>query len=316
MEAVAYEAGHEPAWEALCAKAINATFLHTRRFLSYHGERFKDRSALLMHEGKAVGLLPAAELPGEPSTVMSHPGATYGGLLHDGWLGGSRMIEAFALLKAHYAGLGYSRLRYKALPYFYALAPAQDDLYALARHGGRRYRCDLSSTIDLASRKGPDKRGRYELRQAAAAAQISREQALLSEFMPVLAENLSSRHKLAPVHSFEELELLRSRFPDRIFLRSALIDGKLEAGTVVFASPRAWHLQYMGSTPKGREHFALDLAVESVIEEATAAGLRYLDFGNSNEEQGSVLNDGLFRYKAKFGASGTAYEFYELECQA
>ncbi len=61
-----------------------ATFLHTRRFLAYHQDRFKDVSLLLANDKGIVGLFPAALDPAEARTVVSHPGITYGGLLHSG----------------------------------------------------------------------------------------------------------------------------------------------------------------------------------------------------------------------------------------
>src|SRR5688500_10265929 len=70
-------------WEALVAQAINGTFLHTRRFLGYHGARFIDRSVLLEVEGKIAGALPAAITSPADTQMSSHPGATFGGLILD-----------------------------------------------------------------------------------------------------------------------------------------------------------------------------------------------------------------------------------------
>jgi hypothetical protein len=35
------------AWDDLVARSVNGTMLHTRRYLSYHGDRFRDRSLLI-----------------------------------------------------------------------------------------------------------------------------------------------------------------------------------------------------------------------------------------------------------------------------
>jgi hypothetical protein len=42
-------------------------------------------------------------------------------------------------------------------------------------------------------------------------------------------------------------------------------------------------------------------------------GARYFDFGVSNEQEGRILNEGLYRFKTSFGAGGVAQEFYEVE---
>jgi hypothetical protein len=42
-------------------------------------------------------------------------------------------------------------------------------------------------------------------------------------------------------------------------------------------------------------------------------GARYFDFGVSNEQEGRILNEGLYRFKTSFGAGGVAQEFYKVE---
>jgi hypothetical protein len=72
-------------WNELVERASNGTFLHTRTFISYHGDRFRDRSLILENRRKRiVGVFPAAEAPADPEMVISHPGLTYGGIVHDG----------------------------------------------------------------------------------------------------------------------------------------------------------------------------------------------------------------------------------------
>jgi hypothetical protein len=64
IEILSYSPGHESTWEQFCADAVNATFLHTRRFLSYHGDRFQDLSVLIVESEKVVGIFPAAASTG------------------------------------------------------------------------------------------------------------------------------------------------------------------------------------------------------------------------------------------------------------
>ena len=125
------------AWDDLVARSVNGTILHTRRFLAYHGDRFRDRSVLIANSrgSRIVGVFPAAEDPADPSMVTSHPGLSYGGVVHDGTLRGRLMLSAFREIAAQYRALGYSRLRYKAMPWIYQPAPAADDQYALFHFG-------------------------------------------------------------------------------------------------------------------------------------------------------------------------------------
>jgi hypothetical protein len=312
IEIVPYAPEHETAWDQFCSGAVNATLLHSRLFLSYHGERFKDASVLIVESGKVVGVFPAAASPTEPGLVVSHPGATYGGVVHQGWLSGTRMIEALTVLCKHYGNNNYQGLLYKAIPHIYAKAPAQDDLYALFRLGAQRVRCDLSCTIDLANRQSPSERRQRGLKKAKKAVSLSSDPALLGELWAVIAQNLSRKHNARPVHSLEELALLMDRFPANIFIRCALLAGRVEAGVVFFNSLHVWHAQYIAASERGFEVSALDAVFDAAITAARATGARYFDFGISNENGGKVLNDGLYRFKSEFGGGGVAHEFWKM----
>lgn len=312
IEIISYTQVHETAWEKFCASAVNSTLLHTSSFLSYHGDRFKDLSVLLMESGELVGVFPAAESLSDARLVISHPGITYGGIVHRGWLTGMRMIEALTVLAEYYGKNGYQRLQYKAIPFIYTKTPAQDDLYALFRLGAQRVRCDLSCTIDLTNRQPHSERRRRGLKKALKAVTLSSDPALLGELWAVIAQNLVRKHDAKPVHSLAELTLLKDRFPQQITIHCALMDGHVEAGVVFFNSPSVWHAQYIAASEIAYNVSALDAVFDAAITDAQQAGARYFDFGTSNEEGGKVLNDGLYRYKSEFGGGGVTHEYYEV----
>lgn len=302
------------AWDDFCAVALQSTLLHTRRFLSYHGNRFTDRSLIIEDENKCVGLFPAALNPGDATCVVSHPGITYGGVLHQGSLRGERMVAALAEICRHYRAQGQQKLTYKAVPSFYHRAPAQDDLYALFRLGAVRHRCDLSCTIDLQHRLSVSERRRRGLKKARkTGVEIVEGRLHLPALWGVLNENLSSKHGVKPVHSPEEIELLAGKFPDHIRCVCALLSGQVVAGTLLFITPTAHHAQYIASSEIGYQISALDLVFEYAIEAAVDQCARWFDFGISNEKQGKVLNGGLYRFKSEFGGGGVVHEFYELD---
>jgi hypothetical protein len=296
-------------------RAPMGTLLHTRRFLSYHGDRFRDLSLALVDESeRLLAIFPAAADPGDERCVVSHPGATYGGIVHDGRLRGGRMIEALETISGHYAGEGFDRLRYKAIPHIYHRVPAGDDLYALFRLGARLYRCDLSCSIPLGERRTPSDRRRRSLKKALkAGVEVSRGAGFISPLWRVLEDNLAREHGARPVHSEEEIRRLHAFFPDEIEFVVALVDGEVAAGAVLFVTPTVMHAQYIASTALGYQMSALDPVFESCIEDAGARGLRYFDFGTSNEREGRHLNEGLFQFKSEFGGGGVPHEYYELD---
>jgi len=318
MKVLSYSPAGAAEWDEFVAGAPMATLLHTRRYLSYHGERFQDVSLTLRDEGaRLLGVFPAALDPQDVKCVVSHPGVTYGGVVHDGSLRGEQMVEALEALSRYYGELDFARVRYKAVPYIYQEMPASDDLYALFRLGARRYRCDLSSAIDLAARPAPSERRRRGLKKALKAGlEIKQGAEFIEPLWRVLEDNLDRKHGRKPVHTAAEIATLHALFPAEIEFVVALLHGEVEAGVVLFAGSRVVHSQYIASSRTGYELCALDAVLEHCITQAQARTARYFDFGNSNEDEGRYLNTGLFNFKKEFGAGSVAHEFYELDLQA
>src|SRR5687767_933601 len=115
MKVSAYSEEYAELWDEFVARASMATFLHTRRFLSYHRDRFQDVSLVVRNEENSLlALFPAAADPTHTKRVISHPGITYGGLIHE--LRGEKILEALQAVMHHYADRGFESLRYKAVP--------------------------------------------------------------------------------------------------------------------------------------------------------------------------------------------------------
>lgn len=314
MQIIRYREENAGEWDDFIGNSLNGTFLHTRRYLAYHGVRFTDVCVLITDESeKIVGLFPAAVDPADARRVVSHPGITYGGILHSGGLRGARMLEAVVELKKYYAGQNFDVLRYKAVPHIYHRAPADDDLYALFVHQAVRYRCDLSCAIDLTNRREISSRRKRSLKKALkSGVWVEEGSHFAGDLWQVLRENLSGKYDARPVHTVEEITFLQSLFPERIKFIGALLDDKIVAGAVLFLTETVAHAQYIASSSIGYETSALDAVFNYSIEAAANEGKHWFDFGTSNEEDGRKLNESLYNFKSEFGGGGIAHEFYEI----
>ena len=300
-------------WDTFCEAANNATFLHTRQFLSHHGSRFEDASLLVMKEDQIVGVMPAARDPSDSMAVCSHPGLTYGGLVASQWLTGERSLMALEAIAEYFKNAGYARLLYKVVPHIYHRRPAQDDVYALYRMGARRYRTDLAAVIDLADRAAVSSRRIRALNKAKQSGiLIKKGNRYVTKFWHVLTDNLANQHNVRPVHSQEEIIALMETMPNSISLCVGLDLDEIVAGVVLFDFLRVRHCQYIGASEICRRKAELDAVLDYCIQEATQRGLRFFSFGISTEAQGTVLNSGLHTYKTEFGASGIVHDFYEF----
>ena len=302
------------AWDEFSEKCLQATFLHSRNFISYHGDRFNDQSLIIHENGKWVAVLPAAISESDKSMVISHPGISYGGVLHNGQLKGEFLLQVFLLIKEFYLSKGFSHLLYKPVPSIYHVSPAQDDLYSLFRLGARRVRCDLSSTIDLSNRMSISDRRRRGLKKfIKSGASIVSGQKYLKPFWNVLSENLNRKHSVSPVHNINQIHLLAERFPNNISCICAELDNQIESGVVIFSSKFSYHAQYIASSEIGYDFCGLDGVFEGVIQKAIQDKKRWFDFGICTEKQGLELNSGLYQFKSEFGGGGTIQEFFELD---
>lgn len=305
-------------WDELVARAPMATFLHTRRFLAYHGDRFADCSLLIRNDRDDVlGLFPAALDPSDAQRVISHPGITFGGVLHAGDLAGDTMLETIACVQQHYRGRGMNALRYKAIPYTYQRRPANDDLYALFRLHAVRTRCDLSCAIDLADRgQRTSRRKRSFAKALKAGVEVVDGAPYVDELWSVIAGNLERKLGEKPVHTVDEIKHLHALFPDNVTFVVARLHGRTVAGVVLFSTAMVSRTQYIASDETGYDVSALDAVMEHAILQAREGGRRYFDFGTSNRSDGQHLSASLYQFKLDFGGGGVVHEFYDLELSA
>lgn len=319
-----YDAADAGMWDELVTDSPMGTFLHTRRFLGYHGDRFDDASLVMTDgHGHPVGLFPAALDPENARSVISHPGSTFGGLIHSEGISAAETAEMLQSVAEHYRALGIAELVYRTVPGHLTAKPCFADQYALWREGGRLYRRDLWNVIDLSTpRKVRMARLRQRRMRRAVAAGLTVElepsDDAYREFHAILTGNLGDRHHVSPVHTAAEMMMLRDLFPDQISLwivRDAQARA-VSGGWFFLHGTRAWHAQYISTTPAGRELSANDRLIETVIDAALLAGVRYFSFGASTEHQGQILNAGLFDYKASFGFGSVVQDFFRLDLEA
>jgi hypothetical protein len=309
-----YAADDRDAWDDLAARSWNGTFLHTRRYLSYADGAFADASLVVEGpKGRIAGIFPAAVHQSDPALIESHEGTSYGGLVHDGSLGGERMLAALEAIADRYYHDGKRVLRIKTVPHVYHRVPAEDDVYALFRLGAARTRCHLASVIDVHDRPAPSKRRTRSLRKAErAGVRIERGPELIEPFWSVLTERLAGKHDAAPFHTLAQMRQLQSLFPEQVECVAGTLDGAVVAGVVLFHTQRVVHAQYIGSNERGYDACAVDLILERCLDECRRRGGRWFSLGNSTLYGGRVFSESLFRFKAEFGAGSVAHESYEL----
>lgn len=308
MKCVAYQPVACNAWDELIESARTPLFFFKRGFMEYHADRFEDASLMFYEDGKLVAVFPASR---HGKSLVSHGGLTFGGMLCSSKVRADTVLAVFDALVAHVRGLGYEAILYKAIPYIFASQSCQEDLYALTRHGAVLVRRDLSSVIHLDSRPKLSK-GRKWLIARAGKFGLKPEISTDWEGFHDLLSSVLERHGAVPTHTPEELRLLHLRFEQNIELKTVRHEGRLLAGAVLFRFGQVTHTQYLATSDEGKEMGALDVLIETCIQESSARGCKYFSFGISTEDSGKTLNFGLINQKESFGARGMVLDFYEI----
>ena len=297
-------------WDEFVALSKNGTFLIQRGFLEYHSDRFTDASTIVTDsEGRIKALFPASR---SGTQMSSHGGLSYGGMISDRTMTAPLALDVFAAWLNYCRHTGISEVVYKSIPAIYHRMPADEDRYAIFYHGGVLYRRDVTSVIDFTAESPVQERRRRGLKKALKAGLHFEEISDIAAFWAVLNQNLNSRHDTKPVHSLDEILLLRNRFPQNIRLFGVFGNGALHAGTLLFCCGHTIHAQYIASSEEGRIQGALDLLFSTLIDRLRESA-RYFDFGNSNENEGRYLNRGLIEFKEGFGARSIVQDFYRID---
>ncbi|NDF12359.1 MAG: GNAT family N-acetyltransferase [Proteobacteria bacterium] len=305
---------HSKEWDDFIAACPMATFLHSRKFLSYHKDKFQDCSLMMYGDEGLEAVLPAALDPKDAKRVVSHPGITYGGLLTQGIKGGNEIRELFTAIFGYYQSAGKKQFVYKAIPSFYHRAPSETDEWVLTALGARIVRTDLSRVINLKQDFiWGDPRRRGVTKSKKAGIELAQGQKFADSLWAVTQDNLARKHAVVPVHSLDDIHVLVDTFPSEIDYIVALLEGKVVAGAMLFITPSVVHVQYGSSSEKGYETGALETVYYRAIEWAKEQGKDYFSFGISTEQEGKVLNETLDMFKKKFSAGGAVYRFYALE---
>ena len=309
FDIVRYTPAQLSEWNTFVSKSKNATFLFDRRYMDYHADRFEDYSLMVYYKSELYALLPANRVA---DTLYSHQGLTYGGLLMTSDSKTAVVRDAFVAVNNFLRQEGICRVIYKPIPWIYASLPSEEDLFALnnvckAQVSSR----DVATVVMLSHRLPLSELRRRCVKKAWKAGVEIREAQDCSVFWPLLEANLKRRYNARPVHSLEEITLLKSRFPQQIRLFVACKDGRVIGGTLLYICARTIKTQYISANEEGRRVGALDLLFTTLLDKCSENGMEYFDFGTSNRPENDDLNDSLIFQKEGLGGRAVCYDTYE-----
>ena len=310
LQVLKYSKDKKQEWNAFVKASKNGTFLFERDFMEYHADRFTDFSLMIYLNEKLIALFPANI---KDDVVYSHQGLSYGGLV----LKASEKYKAcIAIFKALLLFLHQQNIKtveIKELPSIYSVYPNDELLHLLFLCKAKLIRRDGLSVVNMKNdlsfsrdRKAGVKRGvKNEL--------IVKEVVSFDSFWnEILIPNLQEKHGVKPVHSLEEITLLKDKFPENIRQFNVYKNNKIVAGTTIFESKKVAHSQYISGNSEKNELGSLDFLHHYILKNVFNHKV-FFDFGISNELQGTKVNNGLLYWKESFGARMITQDFYRVE---
>lgn len=297
-------------WNEFISKSKNGTFLFHRNFMEYHKDRFEDFSLLVFRKNKLVTVLPANKVE---NTLHSHQGLSYGGVIVKPELKFNILVELFREILSFLNGLNIIYFEIKMLPSIYSQLPNDELLYMMFLLDAELIKRESLSVINneavikiSRNRMEGVKRGeKHNLR-------IIEENSFDAFWNEILIPNLKLKHNSSPVHSLEEISVLKGYFTNNIRQFNTYYEDTLVAGATIFETKNVAHCQYISGNIEKNILGSLDLLHYHLISNVFS-DKKYFDFGSSNKNEGKQVNYGLQYWKEGFGARIITQDFYKIE---
>lgn len=317
-----YSKEFEHEWEGFVSSSVNGTFMQERRFLGYHpSDRFSDHSLIFMEDKRIIAVLPAAVIEQEDKRILvSHPGASHGGLIIKSSLSTKKCLELVSALIEYCAMAGFDYIRLKPVPKVYHKELSDQLDFALRFSGFRLEYTELATVLELkkdeeffAKRVMSDTAFRSYQKSLKSGLTVA-EDANINDFWPILENKLKHNHNAKPAHTLYEIKHLKTLYPDRIKLFAAYEGVTPAAGVLAFLlNDRVINCFYIAHHDDFQHKRPLNLIFGHIMEWGLKNGFSYLDWGISTEVKGSRVNTGLFRFKEGYGGHGIMRECYLYE---
>lgn len=265
---------------------------------------------MIYKDEKSIALMPANKVD---DCVYSHQGLTYGGFIYKSDLKSEDVINLLKAVLNYLLDNKIKTLELKELPLVFLENQTNNPLaYLCFKLKAQLVRVDMHSVVDLKfkaynrSRKNGYKRGQKNNL-------VVKEVNDFEDFWnKILIPNLDNKHDVKPVHSLEEIQLLKTKFPNKIRQFNVYHNNIIVAGTTIFETKHVAHSQYISGNTDKNTLGSLDFLHHHLLEDVFASK-SYFNFGISNLNQGQNINQGLLYWKEGFGSHSITQSFYKFD---
>ncbi len=311
-----YDEQYRDLWDQfVMERAVNGTFLQTRRFLSYHPKgRFTEASYLIFDDKMhLVAVCPGCikEEDGE-RLFDSHAGTTYGGIIIEKkWYKACKVIEIIQALESCLKNSGFDKVILKQTPSILSVETVDLLQYSFYYLGYQccsalslyvdfdDYKEDILSEFSQGKRTDVHnclKKGLYD-RKLNTFAEIQ-------QLYMLLAKNLE-KYNAKPIHTAEELfDFQEVRLKDECDCFGVFDGEKMVAASMLFYFKKnsVAHTQYLCADAEYKQLSPMTYLYYTTLVRMKEQGYRKVSWGTVTENLGSYLNEGLVKSKEYYGS--------------
>jgi hypothetical protein len=277
--------------------------------MDYHTDRYLDHSLLVYKKDILISILPANRVEDQ---IYSHQGLTYGGFILDDKSKFNDVVEVFKTSLKYLSDNNIKTLSYKPIPSIYHVLPSEESKYISHILNAKIVKKEVLSVVkknNLSLSKD-----RYNgVKKGSKNNLVIKEVNEFDDFWnTLLIPNLRLKHGVSPVHTLSEIKSLKKNFNNNIRQFNVYKQEKLIAATTIFETKTTAHVQYISSDSSKNTSGSLDFLFSHLIDNIFKSK-EFFDFGNSNENNGQLINKGLIYWKEGFGAKPITQDFYKIE---
>lgn len=296
-------------WNNFVSSSINGIFLFDRNYMQHHSHKFDDYSLIIENETQWLAILPANK---SENTLYSHQFLTYGGLIFNEDL---KQIDVLEILKEILIYLEQKQiliLNLKIVPTIYCKKPAADLEFALWIGKGELSSRKCSKVLDLNQDFKISKTRQESIRRGQKNNLEIREETNFEPFWTqVLQPNMMQRHHTKPIHSFEEITLLKKKFPNNIRHFNVYSNNKIVAGSTIFIANNVAYPQHISALENRNILGSIDFLYYYLIKNVFADS-HFFDFGTSNNHDGKKIDAKLIFWKESYGSQTVLHDSYDI----
>lgn len=298
-------------WNEFVLNSDPSSFLFNRNFMDYHSDRFEDYSLLIYKSFKLIAVCPAHKTK---DALLSHRGLTYGGVLFDPSIKTECIEWVFLKIQEFLRTQGFKTFEVKAAPHFYGLKTHLKSLEYL-RSSAQLQKTEKVFAIDYREPLSLHKTKLKHYRKNHDKDFEIREETDFSVFWnEVLIPRLEIKHGVKPVHSLDEIGLLKRRFPDQIRQFNLWFEDTILAGITIFDKGRVVKSQYGATTPIGQKYRALEYLFIELIYQFKSEKRQFFSMGTASDSKFKEgYNPGLVRQKQELGCQQYSQYFYKFD---